>query len=337
MIRSQCISRRNVAAVHMRCTSPVVRTPRPIWPGLVAALRATAVPPTPRLPCNLVRCKLFAVTLLVTVDTNQLDDSRISRLTAILDLPHELAYVTVTTRERGRTAVRLAEIVETGVWGESRWGEAAWTRPIPEAWVAGESRAGEAVAGDDAHTHVFETALAIISAGSFPARGQRAEMAPGQHRQLRDAMIFEAHVRARRHLLLTDDVKGFIRGGRREELERLGQTRIRTSTELEKLAVQGDLALLTVPWTETAEARRRAADVERSRVRSFGVVTEKCPACGAQELEDITARRPATGAGEFMGQAQRIFRCGHCGELSGELPGTGDLVMQADWPEGIGL
>lgn len=186
--------------------------------------------------------------LLITVDTNELDEGRIQRLRGALDVPHELACVTVTARERGsgfRTDLRV--VPETVVWGESRWGEGVWGGPIPELLVLGESPLGLAVLGSDGHVDVLETALGIISAGSFPKLGSRDELSYGERRQLRDAMIFEAHVGARRHLFVTKDEKGFTRHGRRERLQTLGQTWIRLPSELESAATAGELAAFLKP------------------------------------------------------------------------------------------
>ncbi len=186
--------------------------------------------------------------LLITVDTNQLDERRIGRLRAALDVPHELAYVTVTARERGSgLRTEMTAVPETMVWGESQWGEGVWGGPIPEVLVLDESTLGLAVLGSEGHVDVFETALRIISAGSFPQIGSRDELSHGERHQLRDAMIFEAHVRARRHVLVTEDAKGFIRDGRRERLETLGQTWIRLPSELESAAAAGELAAFLKP------------------------------------------------------------------------------------------
>lgn len=199
-------------------------------------LRADAIQ---RCPVSVVHT--VGVTLLVTIDTNQLDDHRIRRLRALLYLPHELAFVTVTGRERGEVRWNIGSIPESLVWGESRWGEAVWGRPIPEAWVLGESPLGAAVLGGEDHVDVLETALVVITDGSFPHSGKRDALTGGQLRQLRDAMIFEAHVRERRHLLVTEDAKGFISRGRRAKLEALGRTRILTPDELEALSLRREL------------------------------------------------------------------------------------------------
>jgi hypothetical protein len=175
--------------------------------------------------------------LRLTLDTNQLDEHQIERLRAAVSIPHEFAYVTVSARERGPGfLIELKVVSETGVWGESRWGGAVWGGPIAELLVLDESRLGDAVLAADGHVDVLETALKIISNGSFPRSGERESLSAGQRRQLRDAMMFEAHVRRRRHVLVTEDARGFIRDGRRDRLERLGETRVLTPDELEELA-----------------------------------------------------------------------------------------------------
>jgi hypothetical protein len=179
----------------------------------------------------------MALPLLLTVDTNQLDAPRIERIRSAIRVPFELACISVTTRKRGEMTLvsDLVSVPETMVWGESRWGEGVWGGPIPELLVLDESPLGDAILGDDGHVDVFETALRVISAGSFPPPGSREFLTAGQRRQLRDAMIFEAHARARRHVLVTADARGFINDGRRETLEALGRTRIVTPGELEAL------------------------------------------------------------------------------------------------------
>jgi hypothetical protein len=79
-------------------------------------------------------------------------------------------------------------------------------------------------AGEDSAKRI-EQILDIISGGTFPRHGN-LEITPGQRRQLRDAMIFEAHVRDRRDVFITNDARGFIREGRREALEQLYNTRV---------------------------------------------------------------------------------------------------------------
>jgi hypothetical protein len=87
----------------------------------------------------------------------------------------------------------------------------------------------------DESADLFEAALRIISNGSFPRPGHRETLPDGERRQLRDAMIFVAHARERRDVLVTTDTKGVVNGGRRAKLEALGQTLIRTPDELESV------------------------------------------------------------------------------------------------------
>ena len=171
-------------------------------------------------------------TLRVTLDTNQLDDEQIERVRARLPADHELAIVTVSNRERG-VEVELRTVTETGVWGESVWGGALWgAQRVAEPFVLGESPLGVGALVDGAGADLFEGILAVISNGSFPAPGHRDSLTDGQRRQLRDAMIFLAHVRDGRDLFVTDDRRGFVKNGRREALERLGATKIVTSDEV---------------------------------------------------------------------------------------------------------
>jgi hypothetical protein len=104
----------------------------------------------------------------------------------------------------------------------------------PESLALDESPLNRAALGEN--MTIFEIALRVISAGSFPPPGSRGTLTKGQRRQLRDAMIFEAHARAHRHVLVTADVKGFVNEGRREKLEALARTRIVTPEQLEALS-----------------------------------------------------------------------------------------------------
>jgi hypothetical protein len=73
------------------------------------------------------------------------------------------------------------------------------------------------------------------------AVGEREELTDGQRRQLRDAMIFTAHVRERRHVLVSNDQRAYVNHGKRERLESLGATKIRTSAELIAMADERSL------------------------------------------------------------------------------------------------
>jgi hypothetical protein len=120
-----------------------------------------------------------------------------------------VAFVSVSKREWPRTGFDVSlegyEILsEIVVWDESPWDEAEWA--------------------DDAGSECLEEILKVISNGGFPK--DRGLLTEGQLHQLRDAMILQAHFSAERSVFVTADVKGFIRHGRREQLETLLQTRI---------------------------------------------------------------------------------------------------------------
>ncbi len=150
----------------------------------------------------------------VTLDTNILPADAL--VATVSSSNFEFAVVSVTDRELGASIDLAApssvgRVLETGVWGESVWGGALW----------GGSSEGECL----------EKALVIIGDGSFPPSNRRETLTDGQRRQLRDAMIFCAHVRAKRQIFLTDDTRGFVRSGRRQQLEQSFGTRIMTRDE----------------------------------------------------------------------------------------------------------
>jgi hypothetical protein len=130
----------------------------------------------------------------------------------------EVVAVSVSAREvRGSSleeeVAEIAVLLESAVWSESTWDNAVWPSEDDEADL--------------------EKALQILSNGSFPPRDRRAKLPPGQLRQLRDAMILCAHVRARRDVLVSNDAKAYIKAGRREALEAAFTTRVMTVVEFE--------------------------------------------------------------------------------------------------------
>lgn len=143
------------------------------------------------------------------------------------DLPNEVlgrlevrgfrfSQATVSEREtRGtsfhETTRSIATVPEEAVWDESEWGVGVWGEPE----------------GNDR----LETVLRVISNGSFPPPGARARLSEGQRHQLRDAMVFCAHVREKHDLFVTSDQTAFIGHGRRELLEAAFATRILTTDE----------------------------------------------------------------------------------------------------------
>lgn len=174
--------------------------------------------------------------LRVTVDTNILSRDMQRLAGAAEGLEVQVAPTTVTLRERGASAPPDEGVVrETLVWNESQWGASVWgpSAPVMETLVLGESRLGMAALGSDEAQTRFEAILAVISDGSFPKRGDRETLTTGARRQLRDAMILEAHTRDRRDVLVSEDRKAFIGrdGAKRQKLEALCQTKIRTVDE----------------------------------------------------------------------------------------------------------
>jgi hypothetical protein len=172
--------------------------------------------------------------LRITLDTNAVNLAELSRIeAACAGRKIDVAHTSVTDREQEGTTfsgVRGA-VIETGVWDESRWGQFFWGGRIHETLVIGESRLGSAALGSDESRTRFEAILDVIGHGSFPRAGQRDGLTAAQRRQLRDAMILEAHARERRDVFVTNDVKSFIRHGRWERLEALCATRIMTVDE----------------------------------------------------------------------------------------------------------
>lgn len=86
--------------------------------------------------------------LLVTVDTNLLDEAVLAELRAATGPRTEFVTVSVNERERGDQPVaRLTVMPETLVWDESRWGQAVWGDPIPELLVLDETPLDSGVLG----------------------------------------------------------------------------------------------------------------------------------------------------------------------------------------------
>ncbi len=150
----------------------------------------------------------------VTLDTNI---APVERVTGSVPASHfDFAVISVTDRELSGASVQVS-VAPLG--------------RVPETWVMGESVLGQAVLGGSRDADCFEKVLGIISNNSFPRREQRGNLTAGQRRQLRDAMIFCAHVRAGREILVTNDARGFVDGGRRTMLEEQFNTKIMTADE----------------------------------------------------------------------------------------------------------
>jgi hypothetical protein len=158
--------------------------------------------------------------LTVTLDTGVFDAPQLARVElAATGLAIEFAHVSVTARElegATRTVVSKDQILETGVWDESRWDMAVF-------------------AGDEEPSNL-EQILSVISGGGFPKPGKRDNLSEGYLHMLRDAMILEAHVREGRAIFVTRDTRAYVgRGGNknalRAKLEAMFATRIMTVDE----------------------------------------------------------------------------------------------------------
>jgi hypothetical protein len=157
--------------------------------------------------------------LRVTIDTNVLDRTARSRVQeAIEGIDVDLATTTVTLRERpetqGETLTGSGVVYEAAVYDESTYDEAVYAPDVVhETLVLGESTVGSAVLGGDDSPSRLEAILEIIGNGSFPKPGRRESLTEGERRQLRDAMILEAHSRDGRDILVSNDVTAFGRTG----------------------------------------------------------------------------------------------------------------------------
>lgn len=153
------------------------------------------------------------MTMTITLDTSV---TPAEVMATVPEGAFDFAVVSVTEREVAGTDYEvtlrnISHIAETGVWGESRWGQSLW--------------------GGPKDTDCFEEVLSIISGNTFARRGHRDNLTPGRQRQVRDAMIFCAHIRERRDVFVTEDRKGFVNEGRRERLQQKFNTNIMTKDE----------------------------------------------------------------------------------------------------------
>ena len=150
----------------------------------------------------------------VTLDTNILPADDL--IASVPSGRFEFAMVSVTNRETEGTKHNvIPENISS----------------IPEISVLGESCLGQTVLGDSADASCLEFWLKIISDSSFPPPGKRDKLTRGARRQLKDAMIFCAHVKNGGEIFVTKDTKGFVKGDRRITLENVLYTRIMTRDE----------------------------------------------------------------------------------------------------------
>lgn len=154
--------------------------------------------------------------LKVTLDTNVLPADDLMAIAAARRI--DVAVVTVSEREVRGTKFAVLKpmtaVPEIGVWDESEWDNFVWDADETEAQPG------------------LEDILRVLSNGSFPSVDAREALTVGQRRQLRDAMILEAHVLESRDVFVSEDRRAFIDHGRRESLERITRTRIVTKAEL---------------------------------------------------------------------------------------------------------
>ena len=109
---------------------------------------------------------------------------------------------------------------------------------VLELIVLGESPLNHAVLASQSDAENFEAILQIISNGAFPPPGKRENLSPGKRRQLRDAQILATHAAAQREIFVTDDQRGFILHGRRQQLEGRLRTKILTGPEFRRLCAK---------------------------------------------------------------------------------------------------
>lgn len=155
----------------------------------------------------------------VTVDTNVLPLESLAR--KALEKGYRIFLACTSDREADGCigilpGVEIMRIPGPVVWGETRV----------------EDQAFWALDGDSAR---FDRLLEVISSGGFPRTGAKAPLTKGQHRQLRDAMVFFAHIRAGHSIFVSNDTKGFINCGRRKLLEAEFATRILTTAEFDEI------------------------------------------------------------------------------------------------------
>jgi len=111
---------------------------------------------------------------------------------------------------------------------------------VLETGVYGEARFGQAVYASEQSAETLEQILRIISNNAFPS--SRSKLSEGQMHQFRDALILEAHIRDGRDIFVTGDAKAFIGHGRREELRKALGVRILTRPEFVAACAQNQLA-----------------------------------------------------------------------------------------------
>lgn len=170
----------------------------------------------------------------VTIDTNLANAAELIRDARASGF--HITIISTTERELDQSDIRLGAVdcaLELILFGES---------PLNHAVLASQSDAEN-----------FEAILQIISNGAFPPPGKRENLSPGQRRQLRDAQILGTHAAAQREIFVTDDQRGFILHGRREQLERQLKIKILTAPEFRALCSKPD-----VPTRQETSTRKES-------------------------------------------------------------------------------
>jgi len=158
--------------------------------------------------------------------------------TATLDTNVLPAGELVTRAERVGITVTMTTVSRREVEGTTFEEALSALESTAETGVYGESRFGQSVWGSGADAQCLERALALLSNGAFPRPANRHTLTEGQRRQLRDAMILCAHVRTGRNILVTEDRRAFVNHGRRESIAAAYGTRVMTRLEFERYVTE---------------------------------------------------------------------------------------------------
>jgi hypothetical protein len=134
---------------------------------------------------------------------------------------------------RAGIAVGVVSVSAREVEGSTLEQELAALQSVDETGVYGESRYGQAVYASRDDANRLEGVLAVLSNRSFPRQGNREILSDGQRRQLRDSMILCAHILSGRDVLVSNDRRAFIENGRREEIASTWGATLMTVPEFE--------------------------------------------------------------------------------------------------------
>jgi hypothetical protein len=169
--------------------------------------------------------------LTLTLDTNCIDNADLRAKAT--EVGAELVAFSVSRNETSGSSfsvhlTALSVLPEQAVWKDGVWADGVWADRL---WKSGPDVAY--VREDDSHVvgDPFEDILGVVSNGSFPPPNARTDLSDGQRNQYRDAFILALHAQHRRDIFVSADKKAFISGARRERLEHMLGTRIRTPEE----------------------------------------------------------------------------------------------------------